>query len=142
MTASAAFLDFYIWKLRDGAGLLPSTYLHVNTVPFSLLVRLDWAFYVHASGACCSVLAFTLACAIAQMTLTPPAATPPPPQAAPPLRPAVVTALTYDRELGKWVVREKPREAEKHLAMEAYNGTMDVAPKSDDQYLSVVTTLF
>ena len=154
MTALAAFLDFYIWELRDGVGLLPNINLYffnINSVPYIQLARLDWAFYVHAGGkriylsqfigltisvspgVVFSVITFVLACGITSLEMKPPAAAPPPLQAdPPPPYSAVVTVLAYDKDLGRWVIREKPKEGEKQLAIEAYKEGKDFIPKPEE----------
>ncbi|KAL5471400.1 hypothetical protein EMCRGX_G029516 [Ephydatia muelleri] len=72
VTAMAAYLDFHIWTLRDGVNLVPNMYLYLfdKRLSYIPLASLDWAFYVHAGGVACSVIAFVLASRLAAVILS------------------------------------------------------------------------
>eukprot|EP00731_Ephydatia_muelleri_P020532 Em0013g259a len=81
VTAMAAYLDFHIWTLRDGVNLVPTMYLYLfdKRLSYIPLASLDWAFYIHAGGVGCSVIAFVLASRfvdVAVMSTTAPLAWP------------------------------------------------------------------
>eukprot|EP00731_Ephydatia_muelleri_P020518 Em0013g245a len=72
VTAMAAYLDFHIWTLRDGVNLVPNMYLYLfdKRLSYIPLASLDWAFYVHAGGVGCSVIAFVLASRLAAVVMS------------------------------------------------------------------------
>ena len=65
-------MDFHFWTLRDGVNLVPNiyNYLFDKRLSYIPLASFDWAFYVHAGGVGCSVIAFALASRLAAVVLS------------------------------------------------------------------------